>query len=80
MPEYSLNILSPGRGLREARVVTSSVAAVRKQAERWLETGSEVTVTAPTGRTTEFIVGWRSGRPSRLDAYENIPRAAKNRR
>ena len=54
MPMYILCIESRGRGPRSTKMSAPNLATVKKQANRWLEHGSDVTVKSPSGKVTQF--------------------------
>ncbi len=56
MPVYTLYIKARGRGMREQKMNAPNLATIKKQAKRWLEYGSDVTVKSPSGKVTQFTV------------------------
>ncbi len=56
MANYTVWIKARGRGTRSQQVKAPNLAAIRVQARRWLEYGSDVTVKSPSGKVTQFTV------------------------
>ena len=56
MAKYKLYIKGRGRGLRSASISAPNLATIKKQANIWLEYGSDVTVKSPSGKVRQFTV------------------------
>ena len=56
MAKYTVYIKGRGRGLRSNTINASSYEALRKQANNWLEHGTDVTVKTAGGKVTQFTV------------------------
>lgn len=53
---YDLWIKARGRGPIHRTMQAPNYETVKKQAYQWLEYGSEVTVTHPSGKVTQFTI------------------------